>query len=187
MLENATAIRSIAASETRAASIEELVALHAKFVFRVAYSVLRNHHDAEDAVQEAFLRAMRHRDEMAAVIDARSWLARTVWRIAVDRRRRAPHEDDADPAPLLEQLPSTEVSAEQSAIDAELLRVTEGLIASLPSELRDVVALSTVRELNSNEIGAILAINEVTVRTRLARARKILRQKLAALLEGGTR
>ncbi len=187
MLENATTIRSIAVSGTPEVSIEELVRQHAHFVFRVAYSVLRNHHDAEDAAQEAFLRATRHRQETANVLDMRAWLARTVWRIAVDRRRSATHEDDADPTPLLEQLRCPAASAEQEAIDTQMLRLTEGMMATLPAELRDVITLSTVQELTSSEVGSILALPEGTVRTRLARARSLLRQKLAELLKGGAR
>jgi RNA polymerase sigma-70 factor, ECF subfamily len=174
-------------SQASEVAFEELVRAHARFVFKIAYSVLRNHHDAEDAVQETFLRVMRRSPEIHDVRDIRAWLARIAWRIAVDRRRRAPHSEDAGFADDLALLRSHTASAEQSAIGAQMLRVAERLIASLPPELRDPLTLSTVEELNSPEIAAVLGIPEATVRTRLFRARKVLKEKLAALLEGQPR
>lgn len=186
MLVTAVAIQpGTAASATAEASLDGLVREHARFVFRVAYSVLRNHHDAEDAAQETFLRVLRHRQEMDAVADPRAWLARVAWRIAVDRVRRAPERTEDDLAPLLEQLHSPQASALQLASDAQMLRLTESMVATLPVELRDVLTLSTLEELNSREIAEILDIPEGTVRTRLQRARQQLKEKLTELLKGG--
>jgi RNA polymerase sigma-70 factor (ECF subfamily) len=174
----------IAANAAEEIAIEALVRDHARFVFSVAFSILRNHHDAEDATQEAFLRVTRHRRQISVVDNQRAWLARTVWRIAQDRRRRAPLLDGSDPAPLLEQLRSPEANAEQLAMDAQMLKLTERMVAKLPAELRDALTLSTVQELTSPEIALILGIPEASVRTRLFRARKLLKEKLAALLKG---
>ena len=70
-------------------ALETAVREHARLVYRVAYSVLRNHHDAEDATQEVFVRVLRNRSKLEAVKDLKAWLARIAWRVAVDRRRKA--------------------------------------------------------------------------------------------------
>lgn len=165
-------------------ALDELVNAHARFVFKVAYSVLRNHHDAEDATQETFLRVLRQSRGAEGVRDVRAWLARIAWRIAVDKRRAFSPTDQAAADAALEQLRSHEASAEQSAMGSQMLKLTERLIANLPADLRDALTLSTVEELNSPEIAVILGIPEASVRTRLFRARKLLKDKLAALLEG---
>jgi RNA polymerase sigma-70 factor (ECF subfamily) len=66
-----------------------------------------------------------------------------------------------------------------------MLRLAESMVATLPVELRDVLTLSTLKELNSREIAEILGIPEGTVRTRLQRARQQLKDKLTELLKGG--
>ena len=71
------------------AALAALVDQYAGALYRVAYSVLRNPADAEDAVQEAFLRVLRHRQMLDEVRDHRVWLIRIVWNIVLDRKRRA--------------------------------------------------------------------------------------------------
>jgi RNA polymerase sigma-70 factor (ECF subfamily) len=175
---------TIAADKVAEAVLEDLVRDHARFVFKIAYSVLRNHHDAEDAVQEIFLRVMRHQRELSGVRDVRAWLARIAWRVSVDHRRTPARLDDHDATAALEQLRSHSAGAEQAAIGAQMLALTERLIANLPVELRDALTLSTVEEMTSAEIAAVLSIPEASVRTRIFRARKLLKEKLATLLEG---
>src|ERR1700756_816340 len=68
--------------------LEELVREHSRLVYRIAYAVLRGHHDAEDATQEVFMRVLRYSSKLASVEDPKTWLARIAWRVAVDRRQR---------------------------------------------------------------------------------------------------
>ncbi len=158
-------------------SFAALVTRQSRFVFRVAYSVLRNTHDAEDAVQETFLKLYRGR-KWIDVENERAFLARVAWRIAVDRRpRRNPAE------PVLD-LQSGEADPEHAAIAANRIEAVHGLIDALPDELRLPLALSTVDEMKSHEIAAVMGIPEGTVRSRLSRARQVLRQKLIALDAG---
>lgn len=152
-----------------------LVMRQSRFVFRVAYSVLRNVHDAEDAVQETFLKLYRT-GTWRHMKDERAFLARTVWRIAVDRlpKRESP------PANAL----FTSNSVEEAVLSADWNSTIHRLIDALPEDLRLPLALSTVEELNSRQIASILGIPPGTVRHRLMRARQILNQKLAALTTG---
>ena len=162
---------------------EAAVHAHARWVYQVAYSVLRNHHDAEDAAQETFLRFLKSRNRWAEIRDQRAWLARTAWRVALDLRK-APLEvglDDVADAVL--KLWALDASADEIAADAQMRTLLNRLIASLPRDLRDALTLSTVEEMTSAEISEVLGIPPGSVRTRLLRARELLRQKLSALLE----
>jgi RNA polymerase sigma-70 factor (ECF subfamily) len=163
--------------------VELLVREYARFVYSVAYSVLRNGHDAEDAVQETFLRVVRHAAELPAVRERRAWLARIAWRIAIDRRRQQavrPMADDDEEA--VNRLRDAAPGAEQQLIDAEMLSLLERLVSSLPADQRDVIMLSTVEEMSGREIAGILGISETAVRGKLFRARESLRQKLEGLI-----
>ena len=157
---------------SRDASFTSLVERRARFVFRVAYSVLRNVQDAEDVVQETFLNLYKGRgwEEM---VDERAYLARVAWRMAVERLPKAQVEVSEIDAVAKGQNP------EQAAIAADRSATVHRLIDALPDELRLPLALSTVEEMNSREIGEVMGIPEGTVRTRLMRARGILREKLA--------
>ena len=68
--------------------LERLVREHSRLVYRIAYAVLRSHHDAEDATQETFIRVLRYSSKLAAVDNPKTWLARIAWRVAVDRSRQ---------------------------------------------------------------------------------------------------
>lgn len=150
-----------------------IVHRHSRYVFRVAFAVLRNPHDAEDAVQETFLKLYRTR-RWDHVENERAFLARAAWRVAVERVRKP-----AADLPAVEP-PSPADNPEQAAIAADRAALVARLIDALPEHLRQPLALSTVEEMTSQEIGAVMGISEGTVRGRLLRARQILREKLAA-------
>jgi DNA-directed RNA polymerase specialized sigma24 family protein len=69
------AVRSAPSNTTVAGAVATLVQEHAQLAFRIAYGILRNHHDAEDAVQEAFLRVLRFQNQLEKVQDEKAWLA----------------------------------------------------------------------------------------------------------------
>jgi RNA polymerase sigma-70 factor (ECF subfamily) len=163
-----------AAHEARFAS---LVERQSRFVFRVAYAVLRNSHDAEDAVQETFLKLYRL-GTWESIENERAFLARAAWRIAVDKLRKVRHE------PLDPELALSGASPEQAAVAADWNAALHRLVDALPQDLRQPLALSTVEEMTSGQIAEIMGIPEGTVRTRIMRARQILKQKLAGLMEG---
>jgi RNA polymerase sigma-70 factor (ECF subfamily) len=166
--------RTLTRNTGQSADLESCVRRHARLLFKVAYGVLRNSHDAEDVVQETFLRA--HRAGLREVQDTKAWLAIIAFRIAIDRKRVPEAEDLAglDPA-------SQHPTAEHTAIHRQRVERLQRLIASLPEDLRYPLVLAAVEELTSRQIGAMLGISESSVRGRIMRARDTLRQKMAAV------
>jgi RNA polymerase sigma-70 factor (ECF subfamily) len=168
----------------RTASDQEfslLVYRQNRFVYRVAFALLRNAQDAEDIAQETFLKLFRN-GRWRTMRDERAFLARTAWRLALDLRRApavAIAEVDADATP------SRTASPEQQAVSADSTAALHRLIDALPEELRQPLALAGIDEMTSREVGAVLGIPEGTVRTRLQRARQLLKEKIANS-KGGT-
>lgn len=166
----------IALAEERLTCDERFSALvrrQSRFVFGVAYSVTRNVQDAEDVAQETFCKLFRN-GKWQGIEDERAFLARVAWRVAISRLPREKEgNSDADIA-------SSAAGPEEAAVRTNWNDTVHRMINSLPDELRLPLALSTVDELASPEIGRILGIPEGTVRTRLKRAREILKKKLAA-------
>ena len=152
-----------------------LVQEYASTLYRVAFSVVRNASDAEDAVQEAFLRVLRHRDSLGEVRDRRVWLIRIVWNIVLDRKRRAktrPETDDV--ADLARVLPAAGLTAEERAAAAQHHAHVLQCVEQLPAKERQVMMLSAFDELSSVEIASVLEITESSVRSRLFRARNLM-------------
>ena len=178
----------ISLAETSAApavatDFESVVHEHARFVFKVAYSVLRNVEDSEDTVQETFLRAYRS-GELAEVRDMKAWLARIAWRAAIDRVKKAPVAAIEELAEKGFEPEAGEVRADDSMIAQERVALLHKMMATLPEDLRHAMVLSTVEEMTSAQIAGVLRIPETSVRTRLFRARQMLKEKLAAWMEG---
>jgi RNA polymerase sigma-70 factor (ECF subfamily) len=160
--------------------LERIVREHSRLVYRIAYAVLRSHHDAEDSTQETFMRVLRYSSKLAEV--PKTWLARIAWRVAIDRskkRRWAREIPLDDPGKLVAEVASTEIPADEAVQAVQLGVAVEKLIAALPTKLREPLILSTVEEISPREVAATLGINEAAVRSRVFRARQILKEKLA--------
>ena len=162
------------------AEFTALVQRQSRFVFKVAYAVLVNSFDAEDVVQETFLKLYRNHAWKQAD-NERAYLARVAWRVAVDHKRRsaASPAAAADPS-TLDVVASEHPGPHEALSQANQQATVHVLIDSLAEELRVPLVLSAFDELNSREIGKVLGIPEGTVRTRLQKARQILRLKLEA-------
>src|SRR3984885_5285668 len=136
--------------ENAEAAVAALVDEYAGTLYRVAYSVLRNAADAEDAVQETYLRVLRHRDSLHEIRDARVWLVRIVWNVVLDRKRRAktrPETDDV--ADLARALSMKGLSAEEHAAAAQQRACMLACLDQLPAKERQVMMLSAFEELTS--------------------------------------
>ncbi len=154
--------------------LARLVAEHVRLLYRVAYGVLRHAEDAEDAVQDALLKLVRG-ESWRAMENERAFLARVVWRTALDRQsaRMAVLDDERTVLLVEDERPSPE----RAAADGDARALLHELIDGLPEELRQTLVLSAIEELSSREIGEVMGVPEGTVRTRLMRARAVLKAK----------
>ena len=167
----------IVSREAAEQDVESLVREHSRLVFKVAYAAVRNRHDAEDIVQEVFLRVLRRKGRLSGIEDVRAWLARIAWNVANDRRRGGHETQDLD---QVAEPRSAAASPERQVERLEMAEVVARMIAALPRDLRDPLVLSTMEEMAGVEIATVLGIPEAAVRSRVFRARQILKEKLAA-------
>ena len=179
-----TTVMDEASNRELGKELEAMARQHSRFVYQIAYLLLRNHHDAEDATQETFVRVWRHRKHLPDVLNRKAWLGRIAWRVALDRRKKATEIPLDDAAETVFNLYAAGESAEKIASDKQMAVLLDQLIGALPGKLRDPMLLSLNQELTHAEISKVLSIPESSVRTRLFRARQILRQKLASILGG---
>ena len=176
---------SVALTSAQAASPEidltALVETHASLLFRVAHSILRNRAEAEDIVQDVFVRALEHRKDIPAIRDLRVWLVRITWNLAIDRRRRIRPDqmDDTFAAALVART----TPADQALANARQIATVLGEIERLPQPERNALLLSAIDELSISELATVLNRSESAVRALLFRARTRLKERL----EKGTR
>lgn len=163
-------------AEERETAFAALVARRSRLMFRVAYALLRNPHDAEDAVQEAFLKLYRG-EAWRHMEDEKAFLARTVWRVAFDRLPAKKLCLDATEI----DLPSAGSSPEANAASADERLLLRQLIDALPPEFRQALLLSAIEEMTSREAAVVIGIPEGTVRTRVMRAKAELKRRFEAM------
>lgn len=171
---------SVSESRTVEQKIEAAVREHAQLVFKICYAVVRNHHDAEDATQEVFLRVWRNASRLEDIEDLRSWIARIAWNVAIDRKRK-PAEQQMDEYLELSQAPR----AEDDVISGQMLMLLERAIARLPRKEREALILASVEEMSMAEIAQVLGASEATIRGRVFRARQQLRERMKRFTEAG--
>ena len=160
-----------------------LVIAHGRFVMSVAYTVVRNSEDAEDVAQETFFRVFRA-GNLGKIEHMRAWLGRIAWRLALSRSRsRSRNRQRLQSDDLLRTLPSRETGADELLIRREREALLERVLQSLPRDLRETFILLAVEEMTSRSAAEILGIPESSVRNRLFRARGLIKEKLAALME----
>jgi len=155
---------------------EQRLADCSTLAYRVALGVVRNHADAEDVAQEAFVRAYHHFEELRDREHFKAWLIRTTWRLAIDRHRSATRRDRWEQAAFESGSPAETV--EQTAVSREFQQRLDRAVDALPEDLRRVLILAAIEGYDMRETAALMEIPEGTVRSRLHRARKILAEKL---------
>jgi RNA polymerase sigma-70 factor (ECF subfamily) len=156
--------------------LPELVATYSTLLFRVAHSVVRNQSEAEDVVQDTFVRVLEHRHKLPTVRDLRVWLVRISWNLALDRRRRIRPEqiDEFVAASLV----SAHLPADQALSETQQTQAVFHEMDRLPKLERQALLLSALEELDTAEIALILGRSDSAVRALLHRARARLRQRL---------
>ena len=169
--------------KARDAAFAALADRHARFLYRVAYGLLRNAEDAEDAVQETLLKLYRN-NAWQAMEDEKAFLATAVWRAGLDRLSTAGAKAMKHAADVSEmEIASADLSPEESAVGAQARTVMKALIEALPELLRQPLVLSAVEGMRSHEVASVLGIPEGTVRTRVMRAKAELRKRFLAAQE----
>ena len=156
---------------------ERLMRESYRLVYQVVYSVLGNPADAEEVTQDAFLAAY---EKIGALRDAekfRPWVARTGWRLAVNRRRGTLRAMGRDSAWIADRQASED--PEERAAEREFETHLRAQVDSLPEKLRTVVLLIGVEEMDVRTVAEILDIPEGTVRSRLHLARRQLLREVA--------
>jgi len=185
---NGAVLADSGTANTARTNVAQLVHDHARHVHAVAYSVLRDHHDAEDVAQETFLRVLCQGDALSQIENHRAWLARIAWNLSIDKIRDHKHraqvtlDDDADVSHVRE-LADKGTSAEHLAVHGQLQQLLARMVESLPGNLRTTLQLSLVDGMTSADVAGVLGVPEGTVRTRTMKARQMLKEKLAAILE----
>jgi RNA polymerase sigma-70 factor, ECF subfamily len=153
-----------------------IVEAYSTLLFRVANSVLRSRTEAEDVVQDVFLRVLEHRLSLSTVRDMRVWLIRIAWNLALDRRRRK-RPEQLDEA-FARSLAGATMPADTAMEEAQHLQSVLREIERLPKAERHVLLLSAIEELGTAEIAAVLRRSESAVRALLSRARGRLKERL---------
>jgi RNA polymerase sigma-70 factor, ECF subfamily len=153
-----------------------LVETYSGLLFRVAHSVLRCRAEAEDVVQDAFVRVIERRGSLPAVRDMRVWLIRITWNLAIDRRRRIrPEQMDES---FAESLIASSVPADRVLDEAQQMKAVLRELERLPKAERHVLLLSSLEELGTAEMAKVVGRSESGVRALLFRARTRLRERL---------
>jgi RNA polymerase sigma-70 factor, ECF subfamily len=156
--------------------LDTLVRNYSSLLYRVALSLLRNPAEAEDVVQDVFIRVLQRKQELSSILDIRPWLVRIAWNLALDRRRKI-RPDQMDEV-FAASLVSADLPADQALAEAGRIQHVLRAMEKLPQRERQALLLFAMDELSSAEIAAIVGKSESTVRSLLFRARKHLRERL---------
>lgn len=160
-------------------SWDELVRQHADRVYRLAYRLSGNQHDAEDLTQETFIRVFRSvQNYQPGTFEG--WLHRITTNLFLDMvRRRTRIRMEALPEDY-DRVPADDPNPEQVFHDSRLGPDLQAALDSLPPEFRAAVVLCDIEGLSYEEIGATLDVKLGTVRSRIHRGRQALREYLAS-------
>jgi RNA polymerase sigma-70 factor (ECF subfamily) len=171
---------SLAISSTQPAAVEidlaALVETYSTLLFRVAHSILRSRAEAEDVVQDTFVRVIEHRLTLPVVRDIRVWLVRITWNLALDRRRRIRPQQMDDT--FVAALAAISTPADQALDEAQRIKAVLHELERLPKPERHALLLSALEELETAEIAQVMGRSESAVRALLFRARTRLRERL---------
>ena len=182
-------VRRAQAGDTEA--FGDLVERNRRAVFRAALAAVGSATEADDVAQEAFVTAFQKLNGFRGESSFKTWLLTITWRKAIDRRQSVTRwmkrlvspaaGEAADGWDPIQVLPSAAQSQEEELLTADLQRRLRPLIASLPKKLRDALLLAGSGDHSYEEIGQMLKIPLGTVKWRVSEARKVLKQKMAAM------
>jgi RNA polymerase sigma factor (sigma-70 family) len=183
------------ASQEHEAAFEAIMRRHNGRLFRVARAILKDDADAEDALQDAYLEAYRHLGDFRGDAQLSTWLTRIVVNQSLMRLRRQKRErvvipfDRGDHEGEREEVDVIDEKAEppsRAAMRAEVRGLLEQQIDQLPVAFRTVFVMREVEDMSVEDTAECLGIPAATVRTRLFRARALLREALARDIDSAT-
>lgn len=182
-----------AAKAGNAKAFEELVNRYEHKIFRLAQNITQNREDAEDVMQEAFLKSFSNLDRFQGDSRFYTWLVRIAVNEALMKlRKRRPNQVSLDePVETEEDSIPREIedwgpSPEQRYAQTQLQEILSGAIAELDPTFRIVFLLRDVEELSTEETAELLGLSVPAVKSRLLRARLRLRQRLSKSFKGST-
>lgn len=186
-LSDEAVVARVLAGET--ALFEIVMRRYNQRLYRVARSILRDDSEAEDVMQEAYVRAYQHLNQFAGRAKFSTWLTRIAVHEALARSYRRNRfadlsaHDSADSSPLgdpMNNIPTHAASPEEQVSNSELRGLLEQAILQLPESYRSVLMLRDLEELSTADAAECLQISEENVKVRLHRARALLRRELYA-------
>jgi len=180
-------VERVLAGDRRA--FESLVRRHERRVFRVTLAVLGNIEDAEEAMQDTFVKSFRHLDQFRKEARFTTWLTRITVNEAIQKRNARKNyvplaeveTEEEQFAPKRRE--SWKSNPEQLYGKQEIHRIVEDAIQSLPQIYREAFVLRDVEELSADEAAEVLGITVPALKSRLLRARLMMRETLAEKFE----
>ena len=175
-------MRRVLAGET--SLFEVLMRRYNQRLYRVARAIVRDDAEAEDVTQQAYVNAYRHLDQFAGRAMFSTWLTRIAVHEALARARRRDRFDDKQEAAderdgdTMAALRAPGPDPERQAFAGELRGLIESAIEALPEHYRAVFVMRAVEGMSTSESAECLDITEETAKTRLHRARTMLRETL---------
>lgn len=169
-------------------AFEALVRRHERRVFRVTLAILGNTEDAEEAMQDTFLKAFRHLGQFRRDARFTTWLTRIAVNAAIEKRKARktflPGESQSASEPFLPKNHEPwKNNPEQVFGRQEIHRLVEEAIQALPEIYRTAFVLRDVEELSAEEAAEALGLTVPALKSRLLRARLMMRERLAAAFE----
>jgi RNA polymerase sigma-70 factor, ECF subfamily len=185
-LTDAEIVRRVRAGDR--ALFEILMRRHNQRVYRATRAVVKDERDVEDVMQQAYVNAFTHLHQFEERSQFSTWLTRIALNEAFGRRRKlqveskARVESDVEeyPGEFMASIPSPQPDPERQAYARELHRVLEEAVDALPEAYRTVFMLRDIEGLSTSETGEGLGIGEEAVKTRLHRARAMIRRAISA-------
>jgi RNA polymerase sigma-70 factor (ECF subfamily) len=174
------------------ASFEIIMRRHNQRLYRIGRAILRNDAEAEDLMQDAYVRAYEHLAQFAGRAKFSTWLSRIAVNEALARKRHFNKHEELEPRIKMntstdlspengnhaDRLATTTPDPEQQAASSEMQRLLEAAIEDLPEDYRTVLMMRDIQEMDTNEAAEALDISEENVKVRLHRARVLLRKKM---------
>lgn len=163
----------------------EIVELYKDKIFHLAYRMLSNRHEAEDVVQETFLRVYKNLDRYDPHQKFSTWIYRIATNLCIDRlRKRKPtysldaDTNDQEGSDAYSFIPSDNQTPESEYLLSETQQLIHQAIDTLPAKYKSVMVLRYLQELSLQEISDVLGMPVTTIKTRVHRGREFLRKKL---------